>query len=506
MAAAESKPRVIKGLVIGKTLGKGTFGFVKLGTKQETGHKFALKFLYTNNKNFNEAAVRKEIECMKKIKHKNVVQLLASTMKCKYPTLEGKMEQTCLMVMEYANGGDLYDIIYYAGAMDERMGATYFKQLLDGVGAIHAAGITHRDLKPNNILIDSKFILKITDFGLSHISESDVDPNQKRMKTSWVGTRGYRAPELVLKARYSNQADVFALGVCLFVMLCARQPFKVASSNDPWYKCIATKQFDKYWRSHKSSSLSKNAKDFLQGLMCYQPRERLTIAAAYDHDFMTQELYKEEDLPKLMHENHKLANTKKLDDPDRQKRLQRSAPGEKRAGDNTSQYCEQLREKLNFQLPVLDSLPMNATCIELKANDDKYFPANAIDFVISWCSASLLAVFEEVGPLLVKGTFTIEDPMLGKTGLTFYLQMVSFLSKTSLLVSFEASENPQLVDRVNQHVVDALTKKDYFGKFALFERVPGGQDQGEGYDKIDWSSWNADEEEVEEEEVQPATS
>lgn len=374
------------------------------------------------------------------------------------------------------------------------------------MGAIHAAGITHRDLKPNNILIDSKFILKITDFGLSHISESDVDPNQKRMKTSWVGTRGYRAPELVLKARYSNQADVFALGVCLFVMLCARQPFKVASSNDPWYKCIATKQFEKYWRSHKSSSLSKNAKDFLQGLMCYQPRERLTIKAAYDHDFMKQELHKEADLPKLMHENHKLANTKKLDDPDRQKRLQRSAPGEKRAGDNTSQYCEQLREKLNFQLPVLDSLPMNATCIELKANDDKYFPANAIDFVISWCSASLLAVFEEVGPLLVKGTLTIEDPMLGKTGLTFYLQMVSFLSKTSLLVSFEASENPQLVDRVNQHVVDALTKKDYFEKFVLFERVPDGHDQEEGYDNIDWSSWNADEEEVEEEEVQPATS
>jgi len=240
--------------------------------------------------------------------------------------------------------------------------------------------------------------------------------------------------------------------------------------------------------------------------MCYQPRERLTIKAAYDHDFMKQDLHKTEDLPKLMHESHQKANAKKLADPDRAKRLQRSAPGEKRAGDNTSQYCDQLREKLNFQLPVLDNLPMNATCIELKANDDKYFPANAFDFVISWCSPLLLAVFDDVDPLLVKGTFTSEDPMLGKTSLTFYLQMVSFLEKTSMLVSFEASENPALVESVNQHVVDALQKKGYFEKFVLFERVPDGQDKEEGYDGIDWSSWNADEEEVEEEEVQPATS
>lgn len=476
MAEAHNKTdgkRLVKGLVVGKTLGKGTFGFVKLGTKEETGHQFALKFLYTKNKNYNEAAVKKEIECMKLIRHENVVNLLASTLKCKYPNTEGGFDQTCLMVMEYASAGDLYDIIYYAGAMDEVLGRTYFKQLLDGVAAIHKAGITHRDLKPNNILITDKFILKITDFGLSHVAAEKLeDPNQKRMKTTWVGTRGYRAPELVLKARYSNQADVFALGVCLFVMLCARQPFKIASANDPWYKCIATRQFEKYWRSHKSSNLSDNARKFLQALMCYQPRERVTIAGAYGMDWMKGEMHETKDLPSIMFDKHKKANAEKLKDPERQKRLQQSAPGEKKRGD-TSQFHAQVDE-LGLACPTIELIPFGAECFELMESNEKYYAADRLQDVIDWCQHVLKASFQtsKTTPLTTQGTMMVTSDS-GNSGIQFNLSIAMHDGKMIFLLTFEASDSQNLVplvstavlDLVSTAVLDALHKASAFCQY-----------------------------------------
>jgi len=482
--------RVVKGLVIGKTLGKGTFGFVKLGTKKETGHQFALKFLYTKNKNYNEESVKKEIECMKQVRHPNVVALLASTMKCKYPNTEGGFDQTCLMVMEYANGGDLYDIIYYAGAMDEDLGRTYFKQLLDGVGAIHAAGITHRDLKPNNILIDSKFILKITDFGLSHIGGDNLeDPNQKRMKTTWVGTRGYRAPELVLRARYSNQADVFALGVCLFVMLCARQPFKVASANDPWYKCIATRQFEKYWRSHKSSALSDQAKEFLQGLMCYQPRERTSIQAAYDMDFMKGKMHAEADLPTIMHNKHKKANSEKMKDPERKKRLQQSAPGEKRG--DSSIFREQV-DKLNAQCTTIEFIPFGTICYELVENQDPYYAAETIQDVIDWCKKYLKASSKNgATPLTAALTYQAEDAS-GNVGMNFTLSIVKHDGHMILMLTLDAKEHPHLVPIVSKIVHDSIAKLAAFKEYYEPElKIPEVKSHGD----FDFSGLNDPEEE-----------
>jgi len=488
VTTGEGGERMVKGLVLGQTLGKGTFGYVKLGTKKETGHQFALKFLKRDVRNFNEKAVRQEIECMKKIRHKNVVALLASTMKCKYPLADGGTENTVLMVMEFANGGDLYDVIYYAGAMDEKMGRTYFKQLLDGCAAIHAAGITHRDLKPNNILIDHKYNLKITDFGLSHIAAEGVDPTQKRMKTSWVGTRGYRAPELVLKARYSNQADVFALGVCLFVMLCARQPFKVASASDPWYKCIATRQFDKYWRSHKSSALSDDAKKFLEGLMCYQPRERTTIEGAYKEPWMTADMYSEEQLPEVMQKAHKTANEKKMKDPERAKRLQASAPGEKRGDGNPY---------LKHKIPEIETTEHGWTSWVLK---DSINCGEAFAFVQDCCAKFMKSEFEEQGDFQLKGTYAAIIEGKGEASIEFTIRIVSLKGQNLFVFCPARTEFWELVDTAITIVLDSLLRNEYIDGyynrvFALPEVAP--------HDDFDFGDLEK-EDDIQEEEVQPA--
>jgi len=460
MAEAQEKERIVKGLVLGETLGKGTFGRVVLGTKKKTGHKFALKFLSRNAKNFQEATVKKEIDCMKKIRHKNVVALLASSMKCKYPRKDGTVEDTVLMVLEFANGGDLYDVIYYSGPMKEKLAATYFKQLLDGIAEVHRMGITHRDLKPNNILLDHKFCLKITDFGLSHIGSDKIAPKNKRMKTTWVGTKGYRAPELVLNAKYSNMCDVFALGVCLFVMLLARQPFRTASADDQWYKCIATQNYKQYWKSHDSSSksqhgfvLSQNAKDMLHQLLCYQPRSRITIANALKHAWMTQDLYTDAQIPDQMREAHKLSYEKKKKDPERQARLANEGPSVDRSEKN--QYE-------GMPVPKLETLMPFWNCYQKADNVES---SDLFTYVKAYCTKILRVKFKEIEDMeyALAGTYkaVVGDDTHGQT--SFVIRMAEFQGKTLFIMYLQKSENStvNMNTQLDTIIHDALASQQF---------------------------------------------
>ena len=123
---------------------------------------------------------------------------------------EQKYIDTILLVLEYAPGGELFDILYYTSALKEVVARTYFKQIINGLEACHNANVVHRDLKPQNLLLDSKFNLKITDFGLSKIIQSDADA---------IGPRGYQAPELLLNQKYDAKCDIFSVGVILFILM-----------------------------------------------------------------------------------------------------------------------------------------------------------------------------------------------------------------------------------------------------------------------------------------------
>ena len=74
---------------------------------------------------------------------------------------DGSVIPTVLLVLEYLPGGELFDILYYTHALKENIARTYFHQLMDGLSACHNAGICHRDIKPQNLLLDSHFALKV---------------------------------------------------------------------------------------------------------------------------------------------------------------------------------------------------------------------------------------------------------------------------------------------------------------------------------------------------------
>ncbi len=121
-----------------------------------------------------------------------------------------------LLVLECMPGGELFDILYYTSKLEEVVARTYFRQLVEGLQACHNACIVHRDIKPQNLLLDKHFNLKLTDFGLAKLIESDTDAI---MDTYHVGTRGYQAPEILAREPYTSSCDIFSAGVVLFILL-----------------------------------------------------------------------------------------------------------------------------------------------------------------------------------------------------------------------------------------------------------------------------------------------
>jgi len=132
---------------------------------------------------------------MIKIKHPHVIKLETYDLHCNYPDKSGEILKTMMLVLEYCPGGELFDILLYTHQLEPVTARTYFVQMMKGVRACHEVGIVHRDIKPQNLLLDDCYQLKISDFGLSFLSRQ-----QKGMQDilkSCCGTPGYQAPELL---------------------------------------------------------------------------------------------------------------------------------------------------------------------------------------------------------------------------------------------------------------------------------------------------------------------
>jgi len=274
---------------IGETLGKGGFGFVKMGYHKKNGKPFALKFIRKADSDDPQAKqqaalVATEINCLIRVQNPYVLKLFAYRTSCIYPQQHGENLNTIMLVLELARGGDLFDILYYTKKLKLRLARTYFYQLAEGLAAIHEAGICHRDLKPQNLLLNSKFELKITDFGLSKIFE---DKNQKKvMKTYYAGTQGYQAPEQILKRNFTPKCDVFSCGVILFILLTGYPPCHNAHYSDPFYKYIAQVQYDKFWLKHRlNKTFDDETRDIMNKTLCYQPTDRFTAKQMLEHKF-----------------------------------------------------------------------------------------------------------------------------------------------------------------------------------------------------------------------------
>jgi len=271
--------------ILGEVLGKGGYSWVKRGTVVTTRTTVALKFLlWENRKLLSEQAtqVLAEIRAMIRIKSPYVLKLLDYNLDCKYSDKSGKMRQTIMLVLEYCAGGDLFDILYYTHQLDEITSRTYFVQMMLGLKACHDTGIVHRDIKPQNLLLDAHFQLKIADFGLSLIMQLCGG----HLPRGRCGTRGYQAPELLKGDRYSKACDVFSCGVVLFILVAGYPPFKEARRSDIYYKPICEFKTAAFWEVHSKVKINDYCKHLIGGMLAYRASDRLSVQECLQHKWI----------------------------------------------------------------------------------------------------------------------------------------------------------------------------------------------------------------------------
>lgn len=312
---------------LGRKLGKGAIGVVQSGVRTEDNKKCALKILKRPIRSQHNLKIMfeymdAEVEAMKKVDHKNVLALLDYSTDVDYNNLKGEcLYKAMVIVLELAPGGELFDILLYYGKLDEHLARKYFHQLMSGLKAIHDAGFVHRDLKPQNLLLDRNFQLKIADFG--HAKE--LKSENMLMNTHRVGTKGYHAPEQLISpatgnsrrrqqriVMYNRKVDIFSCGVILFILVTGHPPFQQALPTDRWFKGLAKKRYEQFWKSHSNPNLSPEMKEVLQRLLTYQPSERILIEDALIHPWLSKsELISDRELKSEMKNRHRDTLAKK---------------------------------------------------------------------------------------------------------------------------------------------------------------------------------------------------
>ncbi|XP_050694275.1 serine/threonine-protein kinase H1 homolog isoform X2 [Eriocheir sinensis] len=262
-------PRVTAKYELKGTMGKGSFTSVVWVENRQTKKPYAIK-IYDSNEGREafeaELAVLRRVKCPYIIK---LVEVFENTDKM-------------YMVMELATGGSLMERILERRACSEREAVRVLRMILEGVKYLHSLGITHRDLKPDNVLFyhpgaDSR--LMIVDFGLAHARGS---ADETTMNTI-CGTPEYIAPEMVLWKAYTSAVDLWAAGVVTYILLAGDFPFH-SENRSRLYKNIlkgAYSMDDEVW-----SKVSEPGRDFVRRLLDVNPETRLTAAAALAHPWI----------------------------------------------------------------------------------------------------------------------------------------------------------------------------------------------------------------------------
>ena len=258
-----SNTGTIGNYILGKAIGKGTFGKVKLGIHTLTGEKVAIKILekIRIKDSSDIERVSREIKILKLVRHPNVVKL--------YEIIE--TPKHIFLVMEYVPCGELFDYIVSHNKLGEEQACLFYQQILSGLEYLHKVNVIHRDLKPENLLLDENNNIKIVDFGLSFLENSS-----ELLKTA-CGSPCYAAPEMIAGKRYKGRiADIWSCGVILFAMICGYLPFEDPNTSQLYKKIMLGTYKCARW-------VSPEAQDLLKKILNISPEGRYNIEKIRNH-------------------------------------------------------------------------------------------------------------------------------------------------------------------------------------------------------------------------------
>lgn len=257
---------------IGKMLGAGAFGEVRVCVHRESGAQRAVKVLRKSHMDEDEKKMFfNEINILKDLDHPNILKM--------YEFFED--EKRYYIVTDICKGGELFDEIVARGKFSERDASLLMKQVLSCINYCHQNSIVHRDLKPENILLEQNKEfdqIKIIDFGTSLVVDEGKKLDEK------LGTPYYIAPEVLAK-NYGQKCDIWSCGVITYIVLSGIPPFNGATDQEIMKKVkIGKFSFsDPIW-----NSISDNAKDFITQLLTKDQNKRPTAEQALKHPWIQQ--------------------------------------------------------------------------------------------------------------------------------------------------------------------------------------------------------------------------
>jgi len=259
---------------LGKQLGEGAFSVVKEGQNRQTHDSYAIKCI-TKAKlsKEDEVALKDEIDVLKDFDHQHIIRL--------YDVFEEP--QHYYLVTEKMTGGELFDRIVQKSYYNEKEARDTCEILLQAIHYCHSKKVAHRDLKPENLLLTSQSDdsdIKLADFGFAKKVKA---PNTL---TTQCGTPGYVAAEILEGKPYDTQADMWSIGVIMFILLGGYPPF-IEQNQRTLFRKIRKGQYefhDEYW-----SAVSADAKDLISSLLTVDPAKRLSAEEAMRHKWMLQD-------------------------------------------------------------------------------------------------------------------------------------------------------------------------------------------------------------------------
>ena len=255
---------------IEKELGKGNFGKVYLVTSKITNKVYAMKEIKFDRykSDSQRASVQKEIKLLENMNHPHVITYFSSFVE----------NNNFYIVLEYLNGGSLDDKIKMEmekkGSIDEKKVWDILIQILSGLVYLHEnKKIIHRDIKPDNILMDKENNIKISDFGISAINKEDVD-DMLKFHGTLVGPLQFIAPEMINGGTYEFKSDIYMLGLTIYKLMCGELPTHKSIKNNNISISLNN-------NAHLPEHYSQDLKNFVERLLAYEVKERPSAKRAF---------------------------------------------------------------------------------------------------------------------------------------------------------------------------------------------------------------------------------
>ncbi|KAH7334897.1 hypothetical protein B0J17DRAFT_671974 [Rhizoctonia solani] len=256
------KIRVIGNYTLGKVIGEGTYGKVRLGTHRLTQTRVAIKQI----PKAHSAQLTREIHHHRRLHHRHVTQLFEII----------ATESSIWLITELCAGGELFDyLVEKGGRLEEDEARRIVGELCLALDYVHREGVVHRDLKLENVLLDERCSVKLGDFGFTREYE------KSKLLDTFCGTTGYAAPEMLAGKRYmGTEVDIWSLGIIMYCLLVGALPFD-DDDDDVMRDKIIQGEFEiPDW-------LNSDAGDLISHILHQEPSKRYTIHQILAHPWFT---------------------------------------------------------------------------------------------------------------------------------------------------------------------------------------------------------------------------